>query len=104
MFFTGVNAFSYAEISARDTSKATPIVAVAQQLSVALGVALAGGILELRALLHGGPLQLSDFHVAFFIVAGISALASITFLRLPADAGSAVSGHRLIKPVVVEKV
>ena len=46
MFFTGVNALSYAEVSAEDTSKATPITAVFQQLSIALGVALAGGILE----------------------------------------------------------
>ncbi|MCO5065595.1 MAG: MFS transporter [Rhizobiaceae bacterium] len=104
MFFTGVNAFSYAEISADDTSKATPIVAVAQQLSVALGVALAGGILELQTVLHDRPLDLADFHVAFFVVAAVSALASIAFIRLPADAGSAVSGHRLIKPVAQEKV
>ncbi|TGU68346.1 MFS transporter, partial [Mesorhizobium sp. M00.F.Ca.ET.186.01.1.1] len=46
MFFTGVNALSYAEVSAEDTSKATPITAVFQQLSIALGVALAGGVLE----------------------------------------------------------
>ncbi|TIW75855.1 MAG: multidrug efflux MFS transporter, partial [Mesorhizobium sp.] len=37
MFFTGVNALSYAEITAADTSKATPITAVFQQLSIALG-------------------------------------------------------------------
>ena len=102
MFFTGLNAFSYAEISSQETSKATPIVAVAQQLSVALGVALAGGLLELQTMLHGGALQLRDFHIAFFVVAGVSALASVTFLRLPADAGSVVSGHRLIKPVTRE--
>src|SRR5690606_4584050 len=42
MFFTGVNALAYAEIAPEDTSKATPIAAVAQQLNIALGVALAG--------------------------------------------------------------
>ncbi|MGC4024047.1 MAG: MFS transporter [Mesorhizobium sp.] len=103
MFFTGVNAFSYAEIPAEDTSKATPIVAVAQQLSIALGVALAGGVLELQTLIHERPLDLADFHVAFFVVAAVSALASIAFIRLPADAGSAVSGHKLIQPVAQEK-
>lgn len=100
MFFTGVNAFAYAEISPQDTSKATPIVAVAQQLSVALGVALAGGVLELQTLLHDRPLDLADFHVAFFVVATISALAAVAFIRLPPDAGSAVSGHKLLKPIV----
>jgi len=93
MFFTGINALTYAEISPEDTSKATPIAAVAQQLSIALGVAVAGGILETSTHFHGGTLTLTDFHIAFFIVAGISALAAIWFVRLAPDAGSAVSGH-----------
>ncbi|MBN9551907.1 MAG: MFS transporter, partial [Alphaproteobacteria bacterium] len=105
MFFTGVNALSYAEISAEDTSKATPITAVFQQLSIALGVALAGGILEVSTSIHGGPLTLGDFHIAFFIVAAVSAAASITFMRLTPDAGSAVSGHgRLATPKTLESV
>lgn len=93
MFFTGINALTYAEVSAADTSKATPIAAVAQQLSIALGVALAGGILEMSTKIHEGPLALADFHIAFFIVAAVSAAASISFMRLAPNAGSAVSGH-----------
>jgi MFS family permease len=102
MFFTGVNALTYADISAEDTSKATPIAAVGQQLSIALGVAVAGGILEVATTVHGGPLMLADFHTAFFIVAAISALASLSFLRLSPDAGSAVSGHRVRPAKVLE--
>ncbi len=94
MFFTGVNALAFAEIPAEDTSKATPITAVAQQLNIALGVALAGGILEISTKVHGGPLTLSDFHIAFFIVAGVAALASLSFMRLSPDAGNAVSGYK----------
>ncbi|RWM91021.1 MAG: MFS transporter [Mesorhizobium sp.] len=93
MFFTGINALAYAEISTADTSRATPIAAVFQQLSIALGVALAGGILEVSTTIHGGPLTLSDFHIAFFIVAAVSAAASLSFMRLAPDAGNAVSGH-----------
>ncbi|RWL18142.1 MAG: DHA2 family efflux MFS transporter permease subunit [Mesorhizobium sp.] len=93
MFFTGINALAYAEISTADTSKATPIAAVFQQLSIALGVALAGGILEVSTTIHGGPLTLSDFHIAFFIVAAVSAAASLSFMRLAPDAGNAVSGY-----------
>ncbi|WP_019170492.1 MFS transporter [Pseudaminobacter salicylatoxidans] len=93
MFFTGVNALAYAEVSEADTSKATPITAVFQQISIALGVAIAGGILEVCTQFHGGPLVLSDFHIAFYLVAAISAAASLFFIGLPADAGSAVSGH-----------
>ncbi|RUW30716.1 MFS transporter, partial [Mesorhizobium sp. M1A.F.Ca.IN.020.06.1.1] len=105
MFFTGVNALSYAEVSTADTSKATPIVAVFQQLSIALGVALAGGILEVSTSIHGGPLTLGDFHIAFFIVAAVSAVASLTFMRLAPDAGNAVSGHgKLTTPKTLEAV
>jgi EmrB/QacA subfamily drug resistance transporter len=93
MFFTGINALAYAEISTADTSRATPIAAVFQQLSIALGVALAGGILEVSTTIHGGALTLSDFHIAFFIVAAVSAAASLSFMRLAPDAGNAVSGH-----------
>jgi EmrB/QacA subfamily drug resistance transporter len=93
MFFTGINALAYAEISTADTSRATPIAAVFQQLSIALGVALAGGVLEVSTTIHGGALTLSDFHVAFFIVAAVSAAASLSFMRLAPDAGNAVSGH-----------
>ena len=46
-FFTGVNAFGYADISEADASQATSIAAVNQQISVALGVAVAGGVLEI---------------------------------------------------------
>jgi len=102
MFFTGINALTYAEISSEDTSKATPIAAVGQQLSIALGVALAGGILETTTHVHGGSLTLTDFHIAFFIVAGISALAAIWFVRLAPDAGSAVSGHGRAVPKPAE--
>ncbi|TIL55731.1 MAG: MFS transporter [Mesorhizobium sp.] len=93
MFVTGINALAYAEISTADTSRATPIAAVFQQLSIALGVALAGGILEVSTTIHGGALTLSDFHIAFFIVAAVSAAASLSFMRLAPDAGIAVSGH-----------
>ena len=105
MFFTGVNALAYAEVSPEDTSKATPITAVFQQLAIALGVALAGGILEISQKVHGGPLTLGDFHNAFFIVAAVSAAAALSFMRLAPDAGNAVSGHGgLTQPKTLEPV
>ena len=75
-------------------SQATAINAVAQQISLATGVALAGGVLDIAGRLHGGGLALGDFHVAFLVVAAVAALSTITFFRLPPDAGAAVSGHR----------
>lgn len=92
--FTGVNAMVFADVEDDDSAQATAINAVAQQISLATGVAVAGAVLDIAGRVHGGALRLVDFHAAFFIVAGVSALASLAFLRLPRDAGAAVSGHR----------
>ncbi|MDR3472082.1 MAG: MFS transporter [Devosia sp.] len=91
--FTGVNAMVFADIDEADSSQATAINAVAQQISLATGVAVAGAILDLSSSLHGAQLELADFHNAFFLVAIVSALSAFTFFRLPHDAGAAVSGH-----------
>ncbi|MBN9307526.1 MAG: DHA2 family efflux MFS transporter permease subunit [Devosia sp.] len=97
-FFTGVNSFGYADISEAEASQATAIAAVVQQISVALGVAVAGGILEASTQIRGGPLDLVDFHIAWFIVAALATVSAIQFLRLPPDAGANVSGHQ-VKPM-----
>src|SRR5690606_16741998 len=47
-FFTSVNALSFADIPDEDASKATSMTAVLQQISLALGVAVAGSILEIE--------------------------------------------------------
>jgi EmrB/QacA subfamily drug resistance transporter len=97
IFFTGSNAIGYADISDEEASQATAIVAVAQQLSVAFGVAVAGAILEVTSTLSGGHLTLLNFQVAFFTVGGLSALAGLVYFRLPHDAGDNVSGHKATK-------
>ncbi|GLQ55444.1 DHA2 family efflux MFS transporter permease subunit [Devosia nitrariae] len=94
IFFTGTNAIGYGDIDDEEASQATAITSVAQQLSIALGVAVAGAILEVSSLLGGEGLRLLDFHIAFFVVGGISTLAGFLYLRMPADAGSNVSGHK----------
>lgn len=92
--FTGVNAPVFSDVDAPDMSQATAINSVVQQVSLATGVALAGGILDIAGRMHGGGLALGDFHLAFLIVAAVASLSTIAFLRLPPDAGAAVSGHR----------
>jgi len=100
-FFTGINVFGYADVNEAEASQATAISAVAQQISVALGVAVAGGILEFAARLHGGDPVLADFHTAWFVVAGLAAISAIFYFRLPPDAGADVSGHKA-KPLPVK--
>ena len=97
-FFTGINTFGYADVSEAEASQATSIAAVMQQISVALGVAVAGGILEATVQIKGTPLDLQDFHIAWYVVAAVAAISAISFFRLPPDAGANISGHR-IKPV-----
>ena len=96
-FFTGVNALSFADVDEQHASQATAINAVMQQLSIATGVAVAGAALEISSNSHGGELTLGDFHTAWFVVAAVSLLGVIPFLRMPPDSGSDVSGHR-VKP------
>jgi EmrB/QacA subfamily drug resistance transporter len=94
--FTGVNALVFADVPDADSAQATAINSVAQQISLATGVALAGAILDISGTLRGsgGGLALADFHTAFIGVAAVSVLGAFVFLRLPKDAGSAVSGYR----------
>lgn len=93
LFFTSANALVFADIEPGDVSQATAISSVSQQISIALGVAIAGGILEASAHFSGGAISLSSFSAAFLIVAAITGLSALPFLGLARDAGSAVSGH-----------
>jgi EmrB/QacA subfamily drug resistance transporter len=94
-FFTGINVLGFADIERHQTSQATALNATIQQITGALGVAFAGIVLEIHALATGQGLALSGFHVAFICVAVLNLLAAIPIWRLPADAGSDVSGHRI---------
>jgi MFS family permease len=105
IFFTGVNALVFADIDEEKASQATSINAVAQQLSIASGVAVGGGALEIFSSLHGGELTLTDFHVSWIVVAAVSLSSVLFFVRMPPDAGSDMSGHtrrsRVTKPAEV---
>jgi fucose permease len=105
MFFTGINALGFADVDEHEAAQAAAISTVSQQLSVAFGVAVAGGVLELSSQMNGGELTLQSFQTAWFTVAGVSLLSAIWFWRLPPDAGSDVSGHRaksISKPTETE--
>lgn len=93
LFFTSSNALVFAEIDDRQASQATAIAAVAQQVSVALGVAIAGLFLEAHHMATGEEASLSAFFVAFLGVAALAASSVLPILRLAPDAGHAVSGH-----------
>jgi EmrB/QacA subfamily drug resistance transporter len=87
-FWTGSSVFVFADVDDRDAGQANVISQVLGQLTMAMGVAVGGGMLEAaQALRGGGALVLSDFHNAFYVVGAICAISTVMFLRLPADAG-----------------
>jgi EmrB/QacA subfamily drug resistance transporter len=93
-FFTGINALAYADIADQEASQATSMSSVMQQISLALGVAVAGLILETSSYISGTELQVRDFHYAFFCISILTVIATIPFIRMDRGAGAAVSGHK----------
>jgi EmrB/QacA subfamily drug resistance transporter len=91
--FTALNAISYADIDPPQMSRATSFASVSQQMSGALGVAVAAICIQIIQFGFGdGALMTRDLSTAFVLVAAISSLAVLVFLRLAPDAGAAVSG------------
>ncbi len=90
--FTAINAMAYADIEQPDMSRATSFASVSQQVSLSLGVALGALILQgSRGFRGETAITQSDFALAFWIVAAISALSVLSFLRLPAGAGEGLA-------------
>lgn len=92
--FTCLNAVAYADTPENLMSRATALVAVAQQLFLSAGVALAAFVLEASQSLRGAAsLGAEDFAIAFYVIAVLTALAAVMHWRLAPDAGAEISGH-----------
>jgi EmrB/QacA subfamily drug resistance transporter len=104
LFFTATNSLVFADVEDREASQATAISAVSQQISIALGVAVAGMILEAVTYWSGEPLSLSAFTIAFVIIAALTALAAVPYFSMDPAAGSGVSGHKVEKAEVEAQV
>ena len=95
LFFTSANALVFADTPQQDAAQATAISAVMQQVSIAVGVAVAGAVLEAVTFFSGQPLGLEAFKIAFVVVALLTMFSAIAFWPLDKSAGDAVSGHQL---------
>jgi EmrB/QacA subfamily drug resistance transporter len=76
----------YIDIPRNRTGHATALATMAQQLSVALGVALMAALVELTHYLHGGmpgELASSDFRPALMLIAAMPLVSALAFARLP---------------------
>ena len=96
MQFTALNSIAYADVTSEQVSKANGLYTVMQQLSLAMGVAVAATILDLSVWWRGAAqLATVDFSVAFFGIS-LGGLISIYIYRmLPANAGAVLSGHKV---------
>jgi len=94
LVFTALNALSYADIDPRRMSRATSFASVSQQMSGAVGVAVAAICVETIQFGFGdSELMARDLSLAFVLVAMISSLSVFVFAGLKPDAGAAVSGR-----------
>jgi len=93
LVFTALNAISYADIDPPRMSRATSFASVSQQMSGAVGVAVAAVCIQLiQFTLDDQTLYARDLSIAFLLVAIISSLSTVIFVRLAPNAGAAVSG------------
>jgi EmrB/QacA subfamily drug resistance transporter len=93
--FTAINTIAYAEIEPAKMSRATAMVAAAQQLSLSTGVAIGALVVELTLRLkHSTTMSINDFPPAFLFVGLLSASAVFIFMRLPPDAGAELAGRK----------
>src|ERR1043165_5065847 len=95
--FTATNVIAYADVDARRMSRATPLVSVAQQLSIAAGVAVGALAVEVAVQFKGtGVITADDFQPGFFLIGAISATSALFFWWLPPDAGASMSNRQPI--------
>ena len=90
--FTCLNSVVYADIVSADAGRATSFASVVQQLSLGLGVIVAGITLQASNHIQGHThIEMADFWPAFVLL-GLFSVASILITRrLPADAGHAMA-------------
>jgi EmrB/QacA subfamily drug resistance transporter len=90
--FTCLNALAYADIKDHDAGAATSLASVVQQLSLGMGVVIAGLVIQITTTVHGhATLMPSDFWPAFLII-GLFPVLSVPLMRqLPPNAGMALT-------------
>ncbi len=90
--YLALNTISYADVPAALLSKSTSVGGVAQQLARGFGVAVGAALLALIA--GSSPVGAGEFRIVFVLVALIPLASALGFLRLAAQDGVHVSGHR----------
>ena len=94
--FTSLNVISYADIDPPRMSRATSFASVSQQMSGAVGVAVAAMCVEAIQFGFGDTELMSrDLSLSFVLVAIVSSFSVFIFAQLKPDAGAAISGRMI---------
>jgi EmrB/QacA subfamily drug resistance transporter len=93
--FTGIQALGYAEIPSPLMARATSFSSMMQQLMQSFGVGLTALVVHVSTVIngHGDVITAGDVAHGFFAIGMLSALSVIIFYRLPATAGSELTGR-----------
>lgn len=92
--FTSLNAISYAEVDSPKMGQASSLAGMMQQLSLSMGVAVGGYVLEIAgAMAHRPATDVHNFYIAFLVVGLISASSAWMMWRLPRNAGAEMAGR-----------
>ncbi|WP_242106827.1 DHA2 family efflux MFS transporter permease subunit [Luteimonas aquatica] len=101
--FTSLNAISFADVDAKRMGQASSLSGMMQQLSLSMGVAVGGYVLEFAGLIGQRPAtDVHNFYVAFAVVGLISASSAWMMWRLPRDAGAEMSGRARVGKEIAE--
>ncbi|ARP83389.1 MFS transporter [Bordetella genomosp. 8] len=93
--FTALNALAYAEIDSGDVGRATSVASVIQQMSLGLGVTVAGIVLQLSHYVQGhAQIVWTDFWPAFLVLGLFSAASIPVTARMPRGAGRELTRGR----------
>jgi MFS family permease len=94
MQFTALNTIAFADIPAKGMASANTLFSTAFQLAMGLGIALGAVAWRIGESVAGADDPAATFRIAFLLVAGVAALATIDSIRLDAEAGRHVSARK----------
>jgi hypothetical protein len=91
MQFTTLSTIAFSDVPKLAMGGANTLFSMQQQAANACGVAVAGALLRLVSLGHGGGTQtVGDFQLTFLVIAIIAAVAMVDFVKVPQNAGEAL--------------
>ncbi|WP_102867575.1 MFS transporter [Pseudovibrio exalbescens] len=92
--FTAINSVGYSELDDDQMSRATSFSAMAQQLSITMGVGIGAMLLHLFQSVRGADtVTATDFSLSFAAISIIMLAAILEFARLSPQAGAEASRH-----------